>query len=112
MTTKQTCEGRIDEGLANRITEFEDALKGKYPGNKKYEDFIDWLNQFALAYSDDPHYRAKRLELSCGGPQDFFLFYENGDIEYRFLDWFDGAVRLLDGHYRDVMNQVYEYLKN
>jgi hypothetical protein len=76
----------------------------------QYEDFIDWLNSYALAYEDDPHYRAKRLELSCGGPQDYFLFFEDSTVEYRFLDWFDGAERTLQGENLRVMTEVRDYL--
>jgi hypothetical protein len=90
--------------LRSRIEDFEAALRGEY------EDFIEWINEYALAYSDDPHYRAKRLELSYGGPQDYFLFFEDGTIEYRFLDWFDGATLTLSGHDYDVMAQVRDIL--
>ena len=32
-----------------------------------------------------------RYQFSWGGPSDELRFYKNGDIEYWFLDWFDGA---------------------
>ncbi len=73
---KDKCENRIDSELGDRINDFKLVLvkykksktgKIKMDGNE-YEDIIDWLNQYALAYCDDPHERAKRLELSYGGP--------------------------------------------
>ena len=32
-----------------------------------------------------------RYQFSWGGPSDELRIYENGDLEYWFLDWFDGA---------------------
>jgi len=110
----RTCEERIDEMLKERIEDFRHALQEdwEYFG-EQYEDFIEWINSYALAYSDDPHYRAKRLELSWGGPQDYFLFFEDGTIEYHFLDWFDGAKRELDPDSEEykIMREVYEILE-
>ncbi len=101
MTNQQpTCKDRIENNLKERIAEFEEGLKA--------EDFIEWLNDHILAFTDDPIYRAKRLELSYGGPQDYFIFHENGNIYYHFLDWEDGAKRELQGHDYEIMHQVYE----
>jgi hypothetical protein len=110
---EKTCETRIDEELTDRIKDFEGALsREKWPDEGGNEDFIEWLNSNFLAYSDDIHYRAKRLELSWGGPQDYFLFFTEEDrIEYHFLDWLDRAVRTLDGEDYNTMKRVYdEYL--
>ena len=49
-----------------------------------------------------------RVELSYGGPQDYFDVFvsDDGDIErieYRFLDWFDGATRVVEGDDFDAL---------
>ena len=113
---QKTCEERIGKELKGRIHDFELALKGNFKklteDNDLPEeyDFIDWINEYALAYNDDPEYRGKRLELSYGGPQDYFVFHENGQITYHFLDWFDGAKRYLFDHDLKVMEQVRDLL--
>lgn len=109
---QESCEERIDRALASRIDDFKNALNGKYPDGEHYEDFVDWLNSYALAYEDDPYYRAKKLELSWGGPADYFLFFEDGTIEYHYQDWFDGAKRELDGRDYDIMQEVYDNYLN
>jgi len=105
----KTCEQRIDKNLKSRLQDFKEALK-QARKDKIIEDFINWISSYALAYSDDSYYRAKRLELSYGGPQDYFLFFEDGSIEYHFLDWFDGAQRTLEGEDYETMQKVKDLL--
>lgn len=114
-TREKSCEDRIDEELKSRVEDIERVLEavdssedGFEIDGDKYEDLAEWINWYALAYNDDPHYRAKRLELSYGGPQDYFLFFEDGTIEYHFLDWFDGAKRILHGRDEEVLRDLHE----
>ena len=115
MTKQKTCQEKIREELQDRIEEFENALK--FFNNEEidnpedfegYEDFIDWLNSIGLYYGDDNKYRGKQLLLSTGGPEDYFIFFENGDIAYHYNDWFDGAKIYLHGEDLDIMTKVYE----
>lgn len=66
--------------------------------------------RLCVSIDDDPRYRAKRLELSYGGPQDYFLFFEDETIEYHYLDWYDGASTELSGDDYEVMKQIAEML--
>jgi len=119
MTKQKSCEERIEERLKSRIADFKRALESAEKNDGKvimddctYEDLIEWINSYALAYEDHPRYRAKELELSWGGPQDYFLFFEDGTIEYHFLDWFDGAKRELHGEDKKIMKEVYDRCLN
>ncbi len=112
MITEKTCEERIEEHLTTTMGYFKNALEGKYKDGEEYEDFNDWLNCYSLAYADDPHYRAKKLELSWGGPADFFLFFEDETIEYHFQDWGDSAKRELYGDDLETMLEVYNTYLN
>ncbi len=75
-----------------------------------YEGFYDYVANRALTYRDDPVYRGKRLELSYGGPQDYFVFRENGDVYYHLLDWGDVTMLKLHGHDLEIMREVYACL--
>jgi len=115
MKKYDSCEERIDESLKDRIEELAYALNGQYgeamgDTTAEFEDFIDFINSYALAWEDDPEYRAKRLLLSWGGPSEYFLFFDNGNIEYHYVDWGDSAVRSLSGYDYNIMQQVKEYL--
>lgn len=57
-----------------------------------------------------------RYQISWGGPSDEFRFFcdENRDltrIEYWFMDWFDGAHRILKGRDRDLLTEIWEFFK-
>ena len=110
----KTCEEKIDESLKSIIEDVKEALVSANKndgrviiGDDEYEDLNEWLNNYALSYDDDLHYRAKKLELSWGGPSDYFLFFEDGTIEYYYLDWFDGAKRELEGEQKEIMEELY-----
>jgi len=113
-----SCEERIDEKLRSRITEIEKVLnlyKNSEDGSFEYKDcryenIIDWINSYALSFSDHSKYRAKTLELSWGGPADGFIFFEDGEIRYYFQDWSDGAERTLSGKDREILEILREYL--
>ncbi len=112
MTKQETCEQRIEKELSSTIETFKNALEGKYEDDNEYDDFSSWLWDYVLDFSDDSHFRAKRLQLSWGGPADYILFFEDGDIEYHFQDWFDGATRTLDEDDLEVMQNVYDMYLN
>jgi len=85
---RQSCEQRIDKELKERIKDLKKVIQS--------EDPLEKINEYALALSKTVCYR---LELSWGGPQDYFIFEydpESKDlisITYHFLDWFDRAER-------------------
>lgn len=113
MVNKTDCSSIIYEKLESRMKDFRRAVKtyeklGRVVDRDKqeYNDITDWLNNYALGFDDDIKYRAKRLELSYGGPQDYFLFFEDGTIEYHYLDWYDGASTDLSGDDYEVMQQI------
>ena len=113
------CEERIDAELERVLQTFRKAMESAdregqviMNDDEVYEDIYEWLNSYALAYEDDPHYRAKKLLLSTGGPEDFFLFFEDGDIEYHYLDWYDGAYRVLYGEDYKLMKRFFEEVLN
>ena len=116
----KTCSELIEDELKRRIEDFEQALRSYEENNYEkivtedgyeYEGVIDWINNYALGYYDDNYYRAKRLELSWGGPQDYFLYFPKLDrIEYHYLDWYDGASLVLDGEDFKVMSEIFSLL--
>jgi len=74
----------LDEfGLSFDYTELDDTVDGESQG------YWEWL-------------------LSYGGPADMFRFHDDGTIEYRYHDWFDGAGRDLRGNEYKFMEELAE----
>lgn len=60
------------------------------------EQYIERFNQYGLSFDyveldKDTKQDYFRYQLSYGGPSDEIRFYDNGAIEYVFLDWFCGV---------------------
>ena len=94
-----TCKERIKESLRSRGEDFERFITA-YMGELSEEDesIIDEFYNYGLSIDmvsmgtfKDMKKPYLRYQLSWGGPSDEINFYQNGKIEYRFLDWFDGS---------------------
>ncbi len=60
------------------------------------EQYQERFNQYGLSFDyveldKDTERDYFRYQLSYGGPSDEIRFYDNGDIEYAYLDWFCGV---------------------
>jgi hypothetical protein len=113
--SERTCEERIGEEYEGRMKDItalmgairvdsleditDDMLEVVGVTREEFtdsEDFreraIECLHEYPLAVSVR---KVIRVELSWGGPQDYFeADLESGeasDVSYHFLDWFDGA---------------------
>lgn len=108
---KKTCEARIDEHLARTVESLETLIEWEQ-GDHDDEGHPDLgkLIEYGLSFDyvgelpdDRPGYW--RYQLSWGGPSDELRFYCNNEgklleVEYWFMDHFDGAHRELY-HHRD-----------
>jgi len=116
----KSCKELIKEELNERIADFKQALKSYEEKGKVvtedgdvYEDVIDWINDYALGYYDDERFRARRLELSYGGPQDYFLYFPSNElIEYNYITWGDSASVYLEGIQYNIMLEIFKMLES
>lgn len=65
------------------------------------------LNEYPLNIECNPG--SVKIELSWGGPQDYFILYPN-EGTYHYLDWFDGAVKELDPDQHSLIYDLFGYL--
>jgi len=47
-----------------------------------------------------------RYLISWGGPSREFRVYENGDVEFWFLDWYDGASIPVFGEDAEIIKEI------
>ena len=118
-----TCEQRIDSNLQSTLSDLKQLWEAYCNGEEEVED-LGSIYDYGLSFDyvapetfSDQKQGYFRYQLSYGGPSSEFRFYTNPDfsvhlIEYAFLDWFDGATRVLsdDDYYllEAIFNFFYE----
>jgi hypothetical protein len=113
----QQKERRIDQ-MRDMLSAFSDADLDDW---EKQDDAQTEIYEWALHFcevkqhtwcdhdEDDEHEWTDdcagywQYQISWGGPSDEFRFHEDGSIEYRYHDWFDGAGRVLHGEEHDLV---------
>jgi len=120
---EKKCSDIVQWEYVQRLDQFEDA-KSFFEKNKKdkldhqnsdqydcYEDFFEYVNQSGLCFDrveagtfKDQRAGYWRWQLSWGGPSQEFRLFDNGDLEFWHLDWFDGAcVQVKDEIFENIM---------
>lgn len=115
-----SCEQRIDAYLQGRLQDLE-RLWTSYCDSDEADSELGSLEEYGLCFDyvgpgtyHDQREAYFRYQLSWGGPGDEFRFYANPDlschrIEYWFLDWFDGAERMLSGKPEALMLNIWQW---
>jgi len=91
--------------------DFEQFLAVEFSDLVGYDDFFDYVNQSGLCFDrveagtfKDQRAGYWRWQLSWGGPSEEFRLFDNGDLEYWYMDWFDGAcVKVQDEIFENIM---------
>lgn len=110
------CEDRIQAEYKDRMQDVRKVVSDYLEGQS--EDFWDFGLSFdyvSCETFDDQDEGFFRWQLSWGGPSDEFRFYVDSsphgliprEIEYWFLDWFDGAEIDLEGDDFAVLESVF-----
>jgi len=127
-----TCEERIEASLADEIEELRllyraatddlsekerDAMVaeyGEHPEEAIYEHGLcfDYVLAGTFDGQDEGYFC---YQISWGGPSDEFRFYTDAAlhvhrVEYVFMDWGDGARRVLEGDNKQLLLDVWSLL--
>jgi len=117
-----TCEERIDSEMKRtlrtlwKLWEWYKVKMDEYHPTEQtniYEYGLSFDYVEPGTFNDQP-IGYWRYQLSWGGPSDEFRFFDDGydgaRVEYWFLDWFDGAHRILRGEDRSLMLEIFDWL--
>ncbi|MGI9359268.1 MAG: hypothetical protein ACR2ON_07680 [Paracoccaceae bacterium] len=126
--TDKTCKERINDEYADRIETIESIFDRIDDANNDEDyDAVDKaeteLDEYGISFDyvepntfEDQERGYIRWELSWGGPSDEFRFFidQHGgitDIEYRFMDWFDGAVIEVNtfGNHAELLDRAFDW---
>lgn len=79
------------------------------------EQYQERFNEYGLSFNyvkldEDTEQDYFRYQLSWGGPSDEIRFYDNGAIEYVYMDWFCGVGFNVNND--DVFKQVRDWFRD
>ena len=119
MEKQKTCKERVGSHLRDRITDIRklwkmyqkdpDACDSDLGNFIEYGLSVDYVPKGTFS---DQRRGYLRYQLSWGGPSDEFRYFldetlEIDRVEYWFLDWFDGARKVLRGRDLELMTEIY-----
>lgn len=118
---ERKCKDRIKAEHESRMEDLR-RIWGEEPEGlteEQRDDFYAERNEYGLSFDyvapgtfDGQRRGYFRYQLSWGGPSDEFRFFcdENRKpvrIEYWFMDWFDGAKKILSGADFDLLAEIF-----
>ena len=123
MTTQPNCKERINKHFQGRIADLDKLFRLWQSGDDEGDEELGTFNEYGLCFDyvapgtfNGQRRGYFRYQLSWGGPGDEFRFYcdENLNptrIEYWFLDWFDGAKKILNGKAYELLEEIFQDFK-
>lgn len=109
LAQEQKCKDKVAGAYQSRMEDLRKLWKA--PDN--FVDGIGYLNEYGLSidfvgagtFTDQraPYYR---YQLSWGGPSEEFRIFLNGDVEFWYLDWFDGASVPVTGEDAETIKNI------
>lgn len=118
--TQPNCKERVSAELRGRIQDIRKLWKLYHDDPEKSDEDLGRFEEYGLAFDYVPPGTWKdqkrgyfRYQLSWGGPSDEFRFFTNPDfspyrVEYWFMDWYDGARKILKGRDYDLLMEIFE----
>jgi len=107
-----TCKQRVDAAMKSRINDIRKMYELECNNEPEDED-LGALNDYGLCldfveagtfYDQTEAYI--RYQISWGGPSEEFRIFEDGRIEFWFLDWGDGASIELNEEDNDLICNI------
>lgn len=92
--TDKKCKDLVSADWEDRKKDFEILLEAEDNQTEELGSLGDYGVGFELVKAGTFKGQREnyfRYQLSWGGPSEEIRIYENGDIEFWYLDWFDGA---------------------
>lgn len=120
MEKQKKCKELVGGNLKDRLQDLDVLWKLEQAGNDEGDEELGTLNEYGLCFDYVPENTFQgqrrgyfRYQLSWGGPSDEFRFYVNPNfsldrIEYWFLNWFDGAKKILRGEDETFMTELWD----
>lgn len=123
MEEKRKCKARVSEHLKGRLQDLQRLWKAYCKDGEGDVEDLGNIFEYGLCFDyvalgtfGKQRKGYFRYQLSWGGPSDEFRFFCGPElqpyrIEYWFMDWFDGARRILKGKNEILLLEIWEWFK-
>ena len=109
--TQEKCKDLVQEAYDGRMEDIRTLFKA----DEQQTEDLGSLDDYGLSIDKVEAGTFKgqrenyiRYQLSCGGPNEEVRIYENGEVEFWYLDCFDGACVQVTGEDADIIKQIVE----
>ena len=104
-----TCADKVKSAFESRMAD----IRTLYEADDQTTEDLGSLNDYGLSIDKieagtfkDQREDYIRYQLSWGGPSEEFRIYKNGDVEFWYLDWYDGAKTDVVGSDADIIKDI------
>lgn len=120
---EKTCKGKIGAALQGRFEDIEKLWNLWKEDSEAYDPDLGNFAEYGLAFDyvapetfNDQQRGYFRYQISYGGPSEEFRFFTDENfrpykIEFWYLDWFDGAKKVLTGKKLGLMQEIFKDFK-
>jgi len=107
--SNKTCEQKVKKSFEGRMEDIRTLYKAEDFETEDLGSLYDYglcIDKVEAGTFNDQRENYYRYQLSWGGPSEEFRLYENGEMEYWFLDWNDGAKVDVEGEDLDIIKEI------
>ena len=108
------CKDKVKDAFNSRMAD----IRTLYNAKDQQTEELGSLNDYGLSIDKVeagtfPKQREDyiRYQLSWGGPSEEFRIFKNGEVEFWFLDWFDGASIEVTGEDADIIKDIVSFVE-
>ena len=112
--TELKCKDKVKDHFISRMA----AIRTLYNAEEQQTEELGSLNEYGLSIDKVEAGAFKgqredyiRYQLSWGGPSEEFRIFKNGEVEFWFLDWFDGASVEVTGEDADIIKDIVSFVE-
>ena len=112
--TELKCKDKVKGHFISRMVD----IRTLYHAEEQQTEELGSLNDYGLSIDKVEAGTFKgqredyiRYQLSWGGPSEEFRIFKNGEVEFWFLDWFDGASIEVSGDDADIIKDIVSFVE-
>ena len=108
---EKKCADKVQGSFEGRMEDLHSLYKAEDHETEELGHLYDYglcIDRVEAGTFDGQRAPYRRYQLSWGGPADEFRLYDNGEMEYWFLDWGDGACVTVTGDDYDTVADIIE----